>query len=161
MAPSLLYFRWYFSVKHSLHILLEGLNVWAQSINFQLNEFLMFLSFSSQMCLLSSVLFCDLAPGLILCLNEDVCLFRREWRGCPGEKQACKSYIYIYIYIYIWVKPGRRLRGQKSGSFFSTSAWSPDTIWIILRLQMVSIQQKRRRHQFKTFVRSVALVELG
>ena len=61
----------------------------------------------------------------------------------------------------IWVKPGRRLRGQKSGSFFSTSAWSPDTIWIFLRLQMVSIQQKCRRHQFKTFVRSVALVELG
>ena len=63
---------------------------------------------------------------------------------------------------HIWVKPGRRLRGQKSVFFlFSTSAWSPDMILLILGLKMVSIQQMRRGHQFKTFVRSVAVGELG
>ena len=45
---------------------------------------------------------------------------------------------------------GRRLRGQKNVFFLPNSACSPDIILFILRLQMVSIQQIRRRHQFKT-----------
>ena len=45
--------------------------------------------------------------------------------------------------------------------FFSTAACSPDMILFILRLKMVSIQEIRQRHQFKKFVRNVALVELG
>ena len=78
------------------------------------------------------------------------------WLGatpsCQGER----------AFLSIWVKPGRRLRGHKSVfSFFSTSACSPDMIWFILRLQMVSIQPIRQRHKFKTLVKSVALVELG
>jgi hypothetical protein len=50
---------------------------------------------------------------------------------------------------------------QKKRILFSTSARSADLKLFNLRLQMVSIQQIRRRHQFKTFVRSVALFELG
>ena len=64
--------KWYFSVKHSLHILLDWLKCWALSIIFHFNEHLILLSFKFQMGLLSSVLLLDLAPGLDLCLKEDL-----------------------------------------------------------------------------------------
>ena len=55
----------------------------------------------------------------------------------------------------------QEVKRQKKQIFFSTSACFADMKLFILRLQMVFIQQIHRRHQFKTFVRSVALVELG
>ena len=55
----------------------------------------------------------------------------------------------------------QEVKRPKSGGFFSTSAWSPDMILLILRLKMVSTQQIRQRQQFKTFFRSVALGKLG
>ena len=45
--------------------------------------------------------------------------------------------------------------------FLLTSAFSPYMILSILGLKMDSIQQICQRHQYKTFVRSVALVEIG
>jgi hypothetical protein len=55
----------------------------------------------------------------------------------------------------------QEVKRPKKWLFFSTSAWSPDMILLILRLKMVSTQQIRQRHQFKTFVRSVDLGKLG
>ena len=66
-----------------------------------------------------------------------------------------------YLFLKHMGQTRQEVKRPKKHLFFSTSDCSPDMILFTLRLQMVSIQQIRRRHQFKTFVRSVALVELG
>ena len=70
----------YFSVRHNLHILLDALKELALARIFQEREYGMFASFNFQMCLLSSVLFEDLASGFALCLKEELCTPRLSFQ---------------------------------------------------------------------------------
>ena len=58
-------------------------------------------------------------------------------------------------------EPRQEVKRPKKQNLILTSTEYPNMISIILGLKMVHMERIRQRHQFETFVRSVALVELG
>ena len=105
-------------------------------------------------------------------VNKFGCITRKTYKGCPIDwfvtnikslplhcnisfqiKRRTKN-IYMFIIDNKWVKPGKRLGGQKS-VFFGLQI---DITLFILSFKMASTQRNHQRHQFKLFVRSPALV---